>query len=154
MSEPSSEPVQRPLLLLLSVAIVVLGLFAVYFTHGESSRDVPADAGPAVDLEEVVDEGEGVDDGCGICPPDRPHCDHGEGRCVACDAREHCTGPLGACMNGVCVECETSRDCESLELPECYFGSHACRACTSDDACLFRGAASHCIEGRCSELAP
>lgn len=154
MTEPSSEPAQRPALLLLSVAVVAAGLLAVYFTSDpDSFRYEPIDAGPAVAEDEPVEEDEG-DEGCGVCPPERPHCDHGEGRCVACEAREHCAEPLPACMNGRCVACETSRDCRSLELPECYFGTHACRACTSDDACLFRGAASHCVEGRCSEAAP
>lgn len=154
MSEAPIEAAQRPAMLLGSVAIVVIGLLAVYLTQAPEMPDA-IDAGPEDhDIEAAIDEGEGVDEGCGICPSDRPHCDHGEGRCVACEAPEHCTGPLAACMNGVCVECETSRDCASLDMPECYFGSHACRACTSDDACLFRGAASQCIEGRCSEPVP
>jgi hypothetical protein len=137
--------------------VVVNGLLLVYFTGRQADEDREAEVADAgrVDYDSIAPAADGVppgvDDGCGICPADRPHCDHGEGRCVACEAPEHCTGPLSACMNGVCVECETSRDCDALELPECYFGTHACRACTSDDACLFRGAASHCIEGRCSE---
>ncbi len=147
MSEPESDA-QRPTLVLLSIAIVVVGIAAVYLTH-EPELPTPADAGLDGDLEATVDEGEGIDEGCGICPADRPHCDRGEGLCVQCEEPEHCEAPLSACMNGRCVECETSRDCASLELPECYFGDHACRACTSDDACLFRGEASHCIEGRC-----
>lgn len=158
MSEPSSEPAQRPALLLLSVALVVAGLVAVYFTHRGPDAVPSLDAGPpGEDLAMRLGrgagegEGEGIDEGCGRCPSDRPHCDRGEGRCVACEEREHCPGPLPACVNGRCVECETSRDCGSLELPECYFGTHACRACTSDDACLFRGEVSRCIEGRCRE---
>lgn len=145
-------------MLLASVAIVVVGIAAVYLTHepaAPASLDAgPPDAGPSDD--DAAEEAEGVDEGCGVCPPERPHCDRGEGLCVQCEEPEHCEAPLGACMNGRCVECETSRDCPSLELPECYFGTHACRPCTSDDACLARGEAAHCVEGRCTavEAAP
>ena len=69
---------------------------------------------------------------------------------VACDEPEHCTGPLHQCVNGRCVECVMNDDCPTLEASECYIGTHACRPCTGDDACLGRAGTPHCIAGTCA----
>lgn len=120
------------------VVAVVLGLALA------SSCEPPASPPPDAGVDASVDAGR-----CGVCPAERPHCDEAEGLCVECDDPEHCTGELRACVNGRCVECVTNRDCPSAALPHCYIGTHTCRACTSDDACLFRPGTPRCVAGAC-----
>lgn len=130
------------------IAYIALGVISVLgatlLLHCEPG---PTDAG-LPDGPSLPDAG--FDGGrCGLCPPERPHCDEAEGLCVECEERDECSPPNFGCMNGRCVACEVNRDCPTLEAPECYFGTHTCRPCTGDDACLGR-AAPHCIEGRCA----
>lgn len=125
----------------LSIALVLVGLSAAALLSCEPSQpptgDAPTDAPIPVGR-------------CGVCPAERPHCDEAEGICVACDEPEHCTGPLHQCVNGRCVECVMNVDCPTLEASECYIGTHACRPCTGDDACLGRAGTPHCVAGTCA----
>lgn len=130
---------------LLAIAAGALATYALVRDTGPEERRADPDGAMPPRPDAGVDAGR-----CGFCPPERPHCDEAEGMCVACEEREHCAPPLSACMNGRCVACETSHDCADLGAAECYFGDHACRPCTSDDACLFRIEAPHCVEGRCA----
>lgn len=126
----------------LSVFGVLFAALLVHCDPVEAPDDAPGDVST---LDAPIDGGR-----CGVCPSERPHCDEAEGLCVECEDRSECTPPLLGCMNGRCVSCETNRDCPTLEASECYFGTHACRPCTGDDACMGREGTPRCIEGRCA----
>jgi hypothetical protein len=56
----------------------------------------------------------------------------------ACTTSSQCTAGLPVCMNGKCVECATSFDCNNAALPRCDTAKSSCVAgvdsCMTDDA--------------------
>ncbi|HEY5924881.1 MAG TPA: hypothetical protein VIV11_24540 [Kofleriaceae bacterium] len=56
----------------------------------------------------------------------------------ACTTSSQCSTGLPVCSNGMCVECASSFDCQTAQLPRCDSATASCiagiDACTSDDA--------------------
>ncbi len=54
-----------------------------------------------------------------------------------CTADPDCSGATPACLDGRCVQCETSFDCPSPTAPSCESATHLCKpgpgTCTNDD---------------------
>jgi hypothetical protein len=56
----------------------------------------------------------------------------------ACSTSSQCTASAPVCSNGKCVECASSFDCKTAQLPRCDVANAVCvsgvDSCTSDDA--------------------
>ena len=56
----------------------------------------------------------------------------------ACSTSSQCSTGLPVCLNGMCVECASSFDCQTAALPRCDTAAASCiagiDACTSDDS--------------------
>ena len=103
----------------------------------------------------------GTDSGPGSCTPpcsdDTPICNT-DSECVACTpgAEDYCTDQAQVCKTEgvICVDCNTSAECDDPEAAHCAAGTNECESCEGDTDCDNVDGLPRCQAGICVECTP